>query len=405
MARKKQTLLILLGISFGTLLFVSISGVQLGMRKYIVEQLLNNTAHILIKGAERDIVKDDVAKALYGADEFVAWVKPPIGKRAEVRLENYAGWYERLTADPNVIDFVPRLAANALITNGKFTTSVGLIGTLPDRHLRTTPVAKYLKAGSFADLASGGDHIVIGSGVAEKLGVQLGQFVNVGGGRGFSRSYKVVGILHYGNEQLDQSIAYAHLASVQALTRSPGRLTEIAVAIVDADRSAEVAADWQLMSKDRVQDWKAVNKVFMEMINVQDFTRYFITTVILIVAAFGIYNVLTIMINQKRREIAILRAIGYGPPRILELILYQGLLLGIVGGILGMLLGWLMCLWIGSIDFGFEIGGSNHLLVAYDYDIYAIAFGVACLSSLVSSFLPAWAASRLTPMDIIRAEQ
>lgn len=271
--------------------------------------------------------------------------------------------------------------------------------------MRTTPIAKYLKEGSFADLATGGNHIVIGSGVAKKLGARVGQFVNVSGGRGLVRPFKVVGILHYGNEQVDDSISYAHLTNVQALTRSPGRLTEIAVALINVDQASEVAANLQLASADQVQDWKTVNKVFMEMINVQDFSRYFITTVILIVAAFGIYNVLTIMINQKRREIAILRAIGYGPRRILELILYQGLLLGCAGGVIGMLLGYLMCLWIGSVDFGFEIGGSNNLLISYDYDIYATAFAVACLSSLVSSFLPAWSASRPTPMDIIRAEQ
>ncbi|NJL25370.1 MAG: ABC transporter permease [Calothrix sp. SM1_5_4] len=161
---------------------------------------------------------------------------------------------------------------------------------------------------------------------------------------------------------------------------------------------------WQMISPDKVEDWKEANKMFMEMINVQDFTRYFITTAILIVAAFGIYNVLTIMINQKKREIAILRAIGYGPRRILELILYQGLLLGIAGGVTGIVMGFLMCVWIGSIDFGFEIGGSNHLLIAYDTHIYVTAFITANVASLFASYLPAWEASRMTPMDIIRSD-
>lgn len=404
MARKKQTFLILLGISFGTLLFVSISGVQLGMRKYIIEQLLNNTAHVIIKGAERNIVKDEVSEALYETDDFISWVVPPMGKRAEARLQNYASWYDRLQDDPKILDFVPRLSTNVLLTNGKFTASVGLVGTIPERHLRTTPIAKYLKEGSFSDLATGGSHIVIGSGVAEKLGVRLGRFVNVSSGRNESRPFKVVGILHYGNEQIDNSIAYAHLTQVQTVTKSPGRLTDIAVALTDLDQAGQIAANWQSYSIEQVQDWKSANKVFMEMINVQDFSRYFITSVILIVAAFGIYNVLTIMINQKRKEIAILRAIGYGPPRILQLILYQGLLLGTTGGVLGLIFGFLMCRWIGSVDFGFEIGGSNHLLIAYDWDIYATGFAVAWLSSLASSLFPAWAASRMSPMDIIRAE-
>ncbi|NJM09972.1 MAG: ABC transporter permease, partial [Bdellovibrionaceae bacterium] len=88
----------------------------------------------------------------------------------------------------------------------------------------------------------------------------------------------------------------------------------------------------------------------------------------------------------------------------LELILYQGLVLGFSGGALGLLLGYLMCVWIGSIDFGFEIGGSSNLIIAYDAHIYITAFITASLASIIASILPAYSASRMTPMDIIRSE-
>lgn len=404
MSKKKQTLLILLGISFGTLLFVSISGIQLGMRQYIAEQLLNNTAHILISGAERDILVKDVSEALYGAEGAVLWRVPPGGKRDEARLQNYQGWYERLSSDAEVFDFSPRLNTNALLTNGKFSVSVGLLGTVPERHSRLTNVEKYLKEGSFSALRGGGNNIVVGSGVANKLGARLNHIINVGAGSGASRPYKIVGIVHFGNKQLDDAISYAHLKNVQTLTKSPGRITEIAVALLDIEQSSETADFWQLISPDKVEDWQEANKAFMEMIQVQDFSRYFITTAILIVAAFGIYNVLTIMISQKRREIAILRAIGYAPKRILQLILYQGFLLGVTGGLLGLIMGYLMCLWVGSIDFGFEIGGSNNLLISYDWSIYVTAFVTANIASFIASYIPAWSASRMTPIDIIRSE-
>lgn len=402
-AKKKQTLLILLGISFGTLLFVSISGVQLGMRQYIFDQLLNNTAHILISGAENDILENKVSQSLY-PQEAVLWRVPPAGKRDEAKLQNYQGWRSRLESDPRVFDFSPRLSANALISSGKFSTTVGLIGTLPEHHERLSKVNQYMKEGSFSVLKSGGNSIVIGSGVAKNLGIRMNQIVQIRYGQNESDPYKVVGIVHYGNKQFDDSVAFMHLNNVQTLTQSPGRISAIAVSLVDIDQSAELANTWASISKDKVEDWKTANKAFMEVIKVQDFTRYFITTAILIVAAFGIYNVLTIMINQKRKEIAILRAIGYEPKKILELILYQGITLGLGGGIVGILLGFLLCVWIGSIDFGFEIGGSNHLLVSYDWDIYVTAFITANVASLIASFIPAWEASRMTPMDIIRSE-
>ncbi len=404
MAKKKQTFLILLGISFGTLLFVSISGVQLGMRAYISEQLLNNTAHVLISGAENKIDPDEVTKRFYGERTAVSWLSPPSGKRDEVRLQNYQAWYRRFEDNAHVMDFSPRLTTNLLLTNGRFSTSVMLTGVIPDRHSRISNVESYVKHGSWNSLRGGNNHIVLASGVADKLGVQIDDFITASTGQGTGRTFKVVGIIHFGNEQIDNLISFAQLTNVQSLIKSPGRISEIAVMLTDIDNAAEVADSWQLISADKVQDWQEANKAFMEMIRVQDFTRYFITVAILVVAAFGIYNVLTIMINQKKREIAILRAIGYGPERIRSLILYQGLMLGFAGGVVGLILGYLMCKWVESIDFGFEIGNRNNLWISYDTSIYITAFITANLASLIASYLPARAGSKLTPMDIIRSE-
>lgn len=400
--RKKQTLLILLGISFGTLLFVFISGVQLGTRQYISEQLLNNTAHVLIQGAEKKVVADEVRDAFYGKDQLVKWVRPPAGLREESRLENYSGWFQFLSRDPRVLDFAPRLSNHVIISSGKFSTAVNLIGTIPDKQARISSVENYMKEGKFSYLI-GGNKIVIGSGVAEDLGIQVGQYINVTAGKG-SRAFKVVGIFHFGNKQVDRAMAFAALSDVQVLTRKSGEVNEIAVALYNIDEAAEVANEWKLLTKDKVEDWKSANQQFMEMIRVQDFTRYFITVAVLLVASFGIYNVLTIMINQKRKEIAILRAIGYEPKRILQLILYQGLVLGISGGILGLILGFFLCIWVGSIEFSFELGGSHNLIISYDISIYVTAFIAAIISSLVASVIPAHAASRMTPIDIIRSE-
>jgi lipoprotein-releasing system permease protein len=403
LSRKWQTLLILLGISFGTLLFVSISGVQLGMRTFMGEQLLNNTAHVLISGAERIIDPDEIKAAFY-PNTFVKWITTPTGLREEVRLENYAGWYQRLSRDPDVVDFSPRLSTQAIAINGKFNAALRLIGTIPEKHIRITTIEKNMIAGSFAALEKGNNGIVIGSGVARNLGTKLDQYIQLGTGQSEQKPFKVVGVLHLGNKELDDSLAFAELNDVQVLARSPGRVSEIAVALFDIDKSADVANRWKVISKDKVQDWQDANQLFMEIIRVQDFTRYFITTAILIVAAFGVYNVLSIMINQKRREIAILRAIGYAPKRILELILYQGLLLGWTGGILGIFMGYLLCLLIGTLEFGIEIHGSKHLPVSYDWKIYATALLSANLAAFIASYIPAHHASRLTPIDIIRSE-
>ncbi|MCB0387020.1 MAG: hypothetical protein KDD43_16620, partial [Bdellovibrionales bacterium] len=132
LSRKKQTTLIFLGVAFGTAIYVIIAGMQLGMRNYISEQLLNNTAHVLIKGSERDIEENELRERLYPADRFIKWIVAPSGKRDESRLENPHGWFERLDQEPHVLAYAPRLSINAIIARGSLRTNVGLTGILPE---------------------------------------------------------------------------------------------------------------------------------------------------------------------------------------------------------------------------------------------------------------------------------
>jgi lipoprotein-releasing system permease protein len=279
-----------------------------------------------------------------------------------------------------------------------------LVGSLPLRQLRISEIEDYVIEGKFQDLESGGNKIVLGIGVAKDIGVRLGQFVDVYTGEGELKPFKIVGISKFGNDSTDKSLAFAHLADVQKINKTPGRVTEIGVSLIDMDRAVELAHLWSMYTNDKVEDWIAASSMFMEMIRMQDVVRYFIMISILIVAAFGIYNVLSIMINQKKKEIAILRSIGYDPKRILELILYQGIFLGIFGGILGLVMGLVISAIVESIDLGFELGTSNHLFISYDPSIYTTAFVAAMIASLIASIIPAYTASKLTPIDIIRGQ-
>ena len=165
------------------------------MRSYISERLLNNTAHVLISGAERMIDPDEVTHALY-KEKTVRWELAPYGKRENSRLQNYASWQERLRQDPEVLDFAPRLSTQAILSNGSFTESVNLIGTVPDRQIKITTIESYIREGSFRALNGGVASIVIGSGVAKDLGARIGTYINVSSGNSNTKPFKGVGISH-----------------------------------------------------------------------------------------------------------------------------------------------------------------------------------------------------------------
>lgn len=130
------------------------------------------------------------------------------------------------------------------------------------------------------------------------------------------------------------------------------------------------------------------------------------TISILVVAGFGIYNILNMVVTQKRKEIAILRAIGYESWDIIKLFLIQGLIVGITGGIVGVAIGYGFCKHMATLPFsGGPMGsGNGRMMVSFDPFIYINGFILAFGSSLLASFLPARAAGKLTPIDVIRSE-
>lgn len=404
LSRKKQTLLILLGISFGTMIYVVIAGLQFGFRNYLTEQLLNNTAHVIIKGSEKKIDGPDLRQRFFSQETLVSWISGPVGKREEAKLGNPQGWFDRLEKDPNVVAFAPRLNINGIATNGRFRSNVGIVGIIPEKQMKITSLEDYMREGSLANLSGGGNKVILGSEVLENLGAKVGDNIKLSTGLGEARPFKVVGKIKLGNEQIDEVMTLANIRDVQALNHTPGWISEISVALRDVELSAPLAEKWSLYSTDDVQGWEEANAQFMQMITIQDIMRLVMTGAILLVAGFGIYNVLSIMISQKKKEIAILRSIGYGPEKILELFLYQGLFLGFGGGLIGILFGVIFNYSLGQYELAFEVGRDNHLPISYDFSIFLTAFVAAQIAAGIASYLPAHAASKLTPLEIIREE-
>ena len=135
----------------------------------------------------------------------------------------------------------------------------------------------------------------------------------------------------------------------------------------------------------------------------QDFVRYAIVTVILLVAGFGIYNILSMLVNQKRREIAILRSMGYLPSEIIFLFFAQGLVLGLLGSLAGCIFGYAACRYLQTLPFASGLGSGN-LMVSFRPSFYVTGFAFATAASAIASILPARAAGKMTPVEIIRSD-
>ncbi|MBP9682273.1 MAG: ABC transporter permease [Bacteriovorax sp.] len=406
-SRKKQTALILIGIVLGTTAYVVISGMMLGFQNYILERLVNNQAHIRISAREEYIYQKDMQQIFYPNEAAIIWKIPPSGRRDSTELQNPKFWFNKLDQTPEVFAYSPELTSQVIYRRNKTEISGKITGSKPALEEKVSNLSDYLSHGlKFTDLGESGNRIIIGAGLLKTLGARTGEVITVATGKGKSIPFKIIGTFNLGIAAIDNSTAFASLLDVQKLLTMPNRMTNIGVKLIDPTLSSALALKWSTSSSDKIESWEQTSAATLSVFKTQDIVRNFMTISILVVAAFGIYNILSILVNQKRKEIAILRAIGFDSGQIIELFMYQGIILGLAGGILGTLLGYAGCLYMSTIKVapGRLGSASNTMIISFTTMIYVKALALAFFSSLISSFLPSYAAGKLSPIEIIRAE-
>lgn len=402
--RKKQTIFTLLGILFGSAAFIVISGFFLGFQEYLIEQLINNDAHIHIYGKEDYISKESLDNIFGNETERIYWKVAPSGKRGSNNISNPPEWYERLSADPRVLAYAPILTTQVLISKSTHHVSATLYGIIPSKQILITNIENNLQHTSLKSIGLAGNRIILGIGLLKKLGAELGDVILVSAGK-FDKPlpFKIVDTFKSGTAMLDDSRSYAYLEDVQKINDTPNQISEIAIKIKDFRKANELANDFMSLSQDKVQSFEQQNASFLSIFKLQDVMRQVIIAIILLVACFGVYNTINIIVSQKKKDIAILRSIGFSPKDIYFLFLSQGFMLGGCGSSLGVLLGYVVCHLLKRISFdNGPVGDMNHLMISMNISIYIYAFMVTLLTTSLATALPARQASKLTPIDIIR---
>jgi lipoprotein-releasing system permease protein len=403
LARKKQSILILLGITIGTAAYVAISGMMLGFQTYMLDQLVNNEAHIRISSRE-DILTAEEMNA-YPKAKHVFWQIPPSGRKDSSKIEYPLGWFNKLDQDSDVAAYSPQVVAQVIFSQAKVTRAGRIIGSQFERQVKVTNIQNYMKQGSFKDMGNSGNRLIIGSKLMEQLGTRLSETILVSTGSESPQPFKIVGAFETGIKSIDEGTAFISLVDAQKLRGTPSEITDIAVKLFDPDIAQIKSIDWKVSTQDKVLAWQESSASILSVFKTQDIVRNSMTIAIIIVAGFGIYNILSILVNQKKRDIAILRSMGFTPKDVVQLFFNQGLILGLIGGMIGLIFGVIICHLMAQIEVvpGRMSGPGNKMIISFSYIIYLKAFGIAMLSSVFSSIIPAREAGKLEPMEIIRS--
>ncbi|MCE9596763.1 MAG: ABC transporter permease [Spirochaetia bacterium] len=403
--RRRQTLLTLLGVFFGTMAYVAVSGFFLGFQGYMVQMLVDNTAQVHIQARQDYLKAHQLDFAFFGdAYKHVFWRPAPSRLIGYLEVQNPTGWYQRLSADPRVLAYSPLMVAPAIFTLGKNSISANLIGCNPAQQAKVTSIATYMMDGSFKDIAAGGNRVILGDELMKRLGAGVGQTVLVSVAKSKRPiPFIVTGRYQIGNRAADLQ-AFGEIADIQKLNGTPNRVTEIAVRLKDYTQAARLATNWGTISPELVESWDQQFANILSMFQLQTALRYTMIATVFIVAGFGIYNVLNMTVNQKRHDIAILRSLGYDTFDIVSLFFSQGLIVGAIGASLGALAGYFFCLYLQTVPFTPAMGSNSGTLhISLAFPIYLQAVLIAIIAASLASVLPARAAGKLTPIEIIRS--
>ncbi len=396
--RPQQTILTFIGITLGAAGYIVFSGLQLGYQDYVIDRLVNVDAYVRISPRD-EIITKETFRNIFFPDAAVRWVTAPSGRIYNSYLSNVQGWFDRLKAEPDVVAVSPQLIREVIFSHGKFSQPVRLIGINPSTQRLVTNLEGDIITGTLSAIGQGDSLLLIGEELMMRLGATPGGTINVVIPNGTVYPAKVASVYRTGIKQIDQRFAYSSLSTVQKITQSPGEISDIVVRLKDATTAADTAIAWRRYTTDKVESWDQAKEDIRVTLKTQTIVRNSTTFTIMLIVAFGIYNILNMVVNQKKREIAILRSLGYNQTDTIFLFLVQGVILGIGGALFGMIVGGIACGYIETIKIGAGVG---HMLISWDPAIYVKAFIIVVISSIIASFLPARNAGRLSPIEIIR---
>jgi lipoprotein-releasing system permease protein len=404
-SRKRQTIVSMLGVTFGITVFIFQAGVITGLQDFFIEKTINSTAHIEIF-RDKNQKSPPILQKVYSEND--TWITVPnIKSKNELpKLKRGLQIVDILESYPEVDGVSPSLSTQAIFKTGVADVSGIINGVDIRKENRLFDLEKDMVSGSIIRLETVNNGIILGSGLSESMGAELNDNITVVSPGGVALQMKVVGILETGLRELDNSRAYSSIRNTQKLMNVTGTyITDIKIKLKDVDQSGVLAKEFEARFTYTAEDWKQANEGIFSVFRIQNIVTYLVIISILLVSGFGIFNILSMMIYEKMNDIAILKSIGYTDVDIRNIFLLEALIIGFIGGFFGLIIGFMIS-WITSI-IPTNIEGfvsSEYLNINFDPAFYLLAFLFGLVATGIAGYLPAKKASKIDPINIIRSQ-
>ncbi|MBL8641433.1 MAG: ABC transporter permease [Alphaproteobacteria bacterium] len=399
LARKRQSLVSLMGIILGVAFFLGISSIMQGSEEDFIKRLVDNSPHITISDEYREPRIQPAEKVYQNSLVSIRNVTPLTETRG---LRGYEKILNELRSTPGLLAS-PVLAGQGIITYAGQEKAITLSGMIPEEIDAVSTIRNYMVEGSLDRLFGNPDGILIGINLAKDLSLSLNDMIAVVAPSGDVKHFKILGIFKTGRGGYDRGQGFIHLKRAQTLFNKPNRINSILVKLDDPQLALSMSKDIENVIGYKAESWQEQSADLMNTLVIRNIIMYSVVSAVLIVAAFGIYNVISTVVMEKHRDIAILKSIGFQSEDIRRIFLIQGVLLGIAGNMVGIPMGIAMIKALSQIKF--KPPGSSDIVympVSWGWEQFMIAASFALCASVLAAYLPARKGAQLMPVDVLR---
>jgi lipoprotein-releasing system permease protein len=403
LTKMKSTVTASLGVTFGIGAYITLVSFMTGLNQMLDDLILNQTPHIHLYN---EIEPSEVQPvALYddiqGALNIVHSVKP---RQSQRKIHNALPILNYLKKDPNVKGATPQLKAQIFYISGSIELGGNLTGVEIMEEVRLSNFRDYIVQGSPEALRNMENGILLGAGLAKKMSLGVGERVQISTVQGDVFPLKIVGIYQSGIAEIDNIQSYANLNTVQRISgEAQNYVTDINVKLNDLNEAAAMARRLEKQFGIKATDINTANAQFETGSSIRNLITYAVSVTLLIVAGFGIYNILNMLIYEKMNDIAILKATGFSGRDVQLIFMSQAMIIGLAGGVLGLLIGFGLSVFIDQLPFNTEaLPTIKTFPVNMQLSYYLIGIIFALISTFIAGYLPSSKAKRIDPVRIIR---
>lgn len=385
----------IIGIGLGVTALITVMSIMNGFQQELRDRILDMTAHVTLS------------------------------ERGE-RLNHWQDLYSVAKQLPHVEGAAPNAMGQGMLTHGDRVKGVLVRGVLPKYEGQVADVESKMVYGHLSDLKSKGYNVILGTELANGLGVSVGDKITLVAPQASIspmgvvprlKRFTVSGLFEVGMHEYDSGLAIVHMADAQRVFKMGQQVSALQLRLDDmfAVRDVREAVAENIDDVLYMRDWTQQHSNFFKAIEMEKRMMFIVLTLIIMVAAFNIVSTMVMVVTDKQKDIAVLRTIGATPISVQTVFIVQGLIIGTFGAILGVIGGVTISLNIDVIVpfiesvFGFKFFPADIYYISkipsdlHWEDVWTVS-GLAFVLTLLATIYPARRASKIQPAEALRYE-